>query len=529
MEDVLDVYKRPYDEKKPWVCFDERRPTTSAASSSVEFTGEGTAGGIKIDTRNLSVLNGGQLLAGIRGQGDAGTITINASDSVIFDGLSQDRQTFTGAQSAILPESEGNPGNIFINTNNISVFNGAQISAVTFGKGNGGNVTINASDSVVFDRESSDGNNSGVFSQVISGAEGNAGGVEINTASLQVLNGGQIDTSTFGKGDAGSVTINASDSVIFDGEGSDGISSGAYSSVQLGGVGKAGGLKITTNSLSLTNGAALFSGTLGQGQGGELTVNANSLKLDNDALITSRTSTTFEAGNVTLNITDSLLTTDSEISTRSIQSSGGNLTISAGDIQLRGNSDIRTDINSGVGGGGNINLTADSIIAFDDSDIFAFATDGKGGNINLNTPAYFAENFTLNSLTSNPEILENNNRADVNATGAVSGTVTIPDVSFIQDGLNDLPDNSINTDELVANSCVSPVGNRQEGKFIITGKGGLPARPGNGDISDFSTGEVRSVPEQKTGWKRGDAIVEPQGVYRLTNGKLVMSRECRYK
>lgn len=23
MEDILDVYKRPYDEKKPWICFDE--------------------------------------------------------------------------------------------------------------------------------------------------------------------------------------------------------------------------------------------------------------------------------------------------------------------------------------------------------------------------------------------------------------------------------------------------------------------------------------------------------------------------
>jgi hypothetical protein len=23
MEDILDVYKRPYDEKNPWVCFDE--------------------------------------------------------------------------------------------------------------------------------------------------------------------------------------------------------------------------------------------------------------------------------------------------------------------------------------------------------------------------------------------------------------------------------------------------------------------------------------------------------------------------
>ena len=27
-------------------------------------------------------------------------------------------------------------------------------------------------------------------------------------------------------------------------------------------------------------------------------------------------------------------------------------------------------------------------------------------------------------------------------------------------------------------------------------------------------------------WKIGDPIVEPQGVYQLANGELVMSREC---
>ncbi|MEN9871769.1 MAG: hypothetical protein RLZZ171_2761, partial [Cyanobacteriota bacterium] len=193
---------------------------------------------------------------------------------------------------------------------------------------------------------------------------------------------------------------------------------------------------------------------------------------------------------------------------------------------LRGDSDISTNVLNGAGGGGNIDITADSIIAFDDSDIFAFAADGQGGDITLDTPAYFAENFTFNSLTSNPDNLDNNSRADLNATGAVSGVVSIPDVSFIQNGLTNLPDNSINTDELVANSCVSPVGKRQEGKFIITGTGGLPVRPGNDSISDFATGEVRNVPSNNSGWQRGDPIVEPQGVYRLTNGKLVMSREC---
>ncbi|MGL6340177.1 MAG: hypothetical protein ACRC80_13695, partial [Waterburya sp.] len=107
------------------------------------------------------------------------------------------------------------------------------------------------------------------------------------------------------------------------------------------------------------------------------------------------------------------------------------------------------------------------------------------------------------------------------------GSVSIPDVSFIQNSLNNLPDDSINTDELVANSCVVPVGERRQGKFIITGGESLPVRPGNGIPSKYPTGEVRNVPESNhSSWHRGDPIVEPQGAYRLANGKFVLSREC---
>ena len=80
---------------------------------------------------------------------------------------------------------------------------------------------------------------------------------------------------------------------------------------------------------------------------------------------------------------------------------------------------------------------------------------------------------------------------------------------------------------MVANSCVSPVGNRQQGKFIITGGQSLPVRPGDGMPSKYPTGEVRNIPENNhSSWQSGDPIVEPQGAYRLANGKLVLSREC---
>ncbi len=129
-------------------------------------------------------------------------------------------------------------------------------------------------------------------------------------------------------------------------------------------------------------------------------------------------------------------------------------------------------------------------------------------------------------MTSDPDSLENNERADINATGAVSGSVDIPDVSFIQNSLTELPDNAIDTDELVANSCVVR-SQEQNGTFVITGGGGFPIRPGNASISTYSTGEVRSVPDTESKWQRGEPIIEPQGVYRLTNGKLVLSRKCR--
>jgi filamentous hemagglutinin family protein len=560
----------------------------------------GNAGKIDITTGSLSVKNGSQINSFTRGQGNAGDITVQATDAVTFDGfdsnnnyssssssveaggvgnggdinitarslsLTNGAELNTSVREALdpLPGGNGNGGDLTINADNLSLRDSAEISASTFSVGNAGNIVINATDSVSLDGGS-------ILSTVEAGAVGDGGQVKIDTGNFSVINDGQIETSVRlgysvlspGIGNAGDIIINAREDINIDG----GFLAIA-SALEPGAIGKAGDIKITSNSLILTNGVQVLTSTLGQGDGGDIIINAReTINLDGTAtfeenLIPSLISSgvgnegkgkagniniqaenlflkdggaiksntlgkndSDNAGNIDIILTDILEANNGEISTSSTQSSGGAINIRADNINLRGNSDIRSNIFSGTGGSGNIDITADSIIAFDDSDIFAFAADGQGGNITLDTPAYFAENFTRNSLTSNPDFLDNNSRADLNATGAVSGVVSIPDVSFIQNSLNNLPDNSINTDELVANSCVSPVGKRQEGKFIITGTGGLPDRPGNGSISDFATGEVRSVPSNNSGWHRGEPIVEPQGVYRLTNGKLVMSREC---
>ena len=220
---------------------------------------------------------------------------------------------------------------------------------------------------------------------------------------------------------------------------------------------------------------------------------------------------------------------DATILTSSDLSSGGAINIKAQSIRLFSDSDIRTNVNSGTGGGGNINLTADTIIALDDSDILSFARDGKGGDINFNTDGFFSSSqFRASSAAiANPEELDLNNRVDIKASGTVSGNITgIPDTTFIQDTLTELPENQIDTNALISGTCIARINNTGS-TFNITGSGGFADAPGNADISKYPTSDVRGIPHTRSGnWKKGDPIVEPDGVYRLSDGKIALSQKC---
>ena len=352
------------------------------------------------------------------------------------------------------------------------------------------------------------GQGSFLTADVNSSGTGQGGNLTIETQKLSVRDGGQVGASTYGFGNAGNVTIRASDIELI-GAAANGNSSGLFSTVSRS----------------------------AQGNGGNVTLNADNLSLRDGAIITSRSRGEGNAGSITANIRGTLQANNGTISTTSERSSGGAINISAKNIRLRGNSDIRTDVANGAGGGGDITLTANSIVALNDSDILAFARDGKGGNITFNTRAFFGQNYRPAPPVTDPRTLDGNNRVDVNASGAVSGIITLPDVSYIQNSLTEFPQTFTDTTQLLANSCIARRG-RQSGSFTITGAGGLPQRPGDAGVSPFPTGTVRSLPKQNEQtetttpssknrhWKIGDPVVEPQGVYQLADGQLVMSREC---
>ncbi|MGB3652444.1 MAG: filamentous hemagglutinin, partial [Rivularia sp. (in: cyanobacteria)] len=145
---------------------------------------------------------------------------------------------------------------------------------------------------------------------------------------------------------------------------------------------------------------------------------------------------------------------------------------------------------------------------------------GNGGKVNINSSGIFGIE-TQESLTGKSDITASSEEA-------ISGETIInaDDTSSIQNSFTELSPN-IDTDAIIANSCISRSNQRQENSFKITGGGALPPnRPGNVFVSEYITGEVRNIDSKNQPWKKGDRIIEPQGLYRLKNGELLLSREC---
>ncbi|MGQ4646270.1 hypothetical protein [Lyngbya aestuarii] len=362
----------------------------------------------------------------------------------------------------------------------------------------------------------------------ISNGKGDAGEVTIETGQLLVSDGAFVSTSTTNEGAGGNLRVLVSDSVEVTGT-NDGLPSflGSISD----GKGDAGEVTIETGQLLVSDGALVSTGTVNEGAGGNLKVLASDrVLLNNQSSLAAASLGTGNTGNIIITVNGLLSATDSNIDTSSSLSAGGAITIEAENIRLYGDSDIATSVFSGVGGGGNITVTADSVIAFDDSDILAFAQDGRGGDITLNTPAFFGENFQPAPPGTNPFTLDDNDRVDVNASGGVEGNIDLPDVSAIQNGITPVRDNLIDSDELIASSCIART-EQPESAFYITGTGGFAERPGDAQTSIFPLGTIRNIPSESgtppsRTWQEGDPIIEPQGVYRLPNGELVLSREC---
>jgi large exoprotein involved in heme utilization and adhesion len=404
---------------------------------------------------------------------------------------------------------------------------------------------------------------SGIGSAAFELASGNGGAIAINTDSLNVTNGATLLVSNFGAKDAGSVTINATGAVFFEGIGTNGYSSSAFSTVETGSNGNGGEIEITANSLTVNNGAVLGATTSGQGRGGDINLDVNTLQVQSGGQILTTSRGSGDAGDIFINTTENTIITGSDptfperlerigrpivrnegaasgifanTDTNST-GSGGNIDISARNLSISDDARINATNqgNTAIGAtggnvalkiadnltlrdngtisaqalenanGGNVNIEADFVIAFpnQNNDIIAAAAQGTGGNINIFTNALFG----IEGRSTTPP--NNTNDIDASSEFGLDGTVEINelDVNTVE-GLEELPIEVIDVARLVEqNLCQQGEGS----EFVVTGKGGIapnPSQAREGEIDEVDLIEPATVGEPEGRGEQSIALTE---------------------
>ncbi|MEH1863157.1 MAG: filamentous hemagglutinin N-terminal domain-containing protein [Nostoc sp.] len=542
----------------------------SGIRSLLEVGTKGSGGNITIDAGSLSLDDEAQIVAGTFGEGKAGNVTIRASDFVSLD---HDARIFATVESG----GVGRGGNIDINASSLSLLNGSQLKTSVRrpdGQGDAGDVNLNVSGAITISG-GSDTFRSGIVSRAETGTQGNGGNITINSASLSLQDGAQLEASTDGQGNSGNIQINVRDIINVSGTNQEtGFPSALLTFTNSNSQGKGGDITVNTNIFRVSDGALLDAGTTNNQKGGDITANANIFEALNGGQLTTTTLGDGRAGKITVNATDKVIISGSDsnyndriaksfglvvnigansglfvsstgsgitgdievnspkitldnqgkLNAESASGNGGNIKVNSDLLLLRHGAQISTSAGTEKlgGNGGNININSKFIVAVpeENSDISANAFTGSGGNIQINSQGIFG-------IESRPKLTE---KSDITASSelGVSGVTNIntPDNSSIQNSFIGLSPNVIDTNALIANSCISRGIKRQENSFTITGSGALRYSPGDVLTSAYTTGDVRSVEPTPRPWKKGDPIIEPQGLYRLPNGQLILSRSC---
>ena len=472
-----------------------------------DATNNGTGGNIIISTDKLLMQNQGGLI-GNRTFTEAagGNIFIYSNDINILGSSSVSGGTIITQTSGI-----GNAGNISITTERLKILNQGIIVSSTSDAGSAGNLTINAQESIEFTApDPSPSSFSGISFSALS-ESGNAGNIVINTARLVLRDGMLISSSTFGNGNSGSITINASEAFEI---------GGARVRTNLDGSTATEGGIVRSAAILLTPLGRRFFGLpdVPGGDGGIVTINTPNLNLEDNGLITVRNDGTGDAGNLIINAESISLNNQGGITANTASGEGGNISLNlTSDLILRNNSLIDTEA-MGTGNGGNITINSPVIAGFENSDIIANAVEGMGGNINITTNGIFGLKFR-DEVT--PE-------SDITASSqfGVNGTVEINNISIDpSSGLVELPVELTDSSQKIASGCSS----KTNSTFVATGRGGIPQNPNEqmhsnrtwSDIRDnASYRNINSNVSEVTPISSRPAIVEATGFIRNQNGKI---------
>ena len=426
------------------------------SSGIAAFTlGTGTGGGIIVNSEQLIIEGGAFLNAVVFGSGQGGDLTITTSNLLIQG----------GAQIAVATSGEGDGGDLTITTSNLLIQDGAQALVGTAGEGDGGDLTVNAIDSIQVIGFSPDfGIPSALVTSNFPGATGNVGDLTINTSQLLAQDGGQISTSTFGEGNGGILTVNATDSVQVIGTSAGAqITSGLLAQAEAGSTGNGGDLIINTSNLLIQDGAFVSVSTLGEGDGGNLTVNVtDSIQLigrstdgtlASDLAARANPNSTGNGGNLTINTSRLLIQDGAQVSVDTLgEGNGGNLTVNATDsVQVIGSDEFGTSsslsagaIQDATGNAGNLTINTPQLLVQDRGLVFASTSgEGNAGDLTIITSELLVQDGALvsarafadgdgGSLTiMSDNLTVDNGRITAQTANADGGNITLSIVDLL--------------------------------------------------------------------------------------------------
>jgi len=443
-------------------------------------------GPVNITGKSIDLSAGSSVVSSTGGNGNAGSITITATDHLgLLGGSTTDRPSGIFSNSFGTFGTQGNAGDIVITTPRLDMTGGSRINSTTATSGHGGNVSISTTGPITMSGETGSFapeplfslgsiQPSGIFTRTIggncSGPCGDAGKVSITTGSLTLGGGAQINSGTDTTGRGGSVSIHASDTISLSGTLSDGSPAGIFSRTigTTPDAGPGGNIALTAGqSVTISDGASVSASSTGPGP----------------------------TGNIQINAGNQFAMTNSTVTTEADAASGGAIKISTtpnGTVQLT-DSTISASVLNGVGGGGSVNIDPQLVLLLN-SQILAQAVQGPGGNISITT------NFLL------PDA---NSVISASSQFGTNGTVTIQSPNApISGQIQPLGKSPLLATTLLNQHCAA-LAEGNFSSFTVAGRDSLPTEPGSWLTSPLAFGSAGFSAGSVTEGRAQARVIDP--------------------
>ncbi|MEL6437804.1 MAG: filamentous hemagglutinin N-terminal domain-containing protein [Cyanobacteria bacterium J06621_8] len=373
----------------------------SRLSADVAADATGNGGDIELNSANIIIADGAQVVSTSAGTGNTGDIKVNADYLELFSG--SPILGFNGSSGLFtLAFGGGDGGDIDINANNILVADGGRAATITFAGGNGGDLSAQANRIELSGTSPTGVIPSVLLASVEAGATGKGGNLFIEAESLLIQDGARAEVITFGEGNVGIVSVNAQEIQLTGGARTG--ASGIFSNVFDNATGNSNSLNINTASLSIENGAQIAVTTFGQGNADVLDIKAQEIRVigtspgGNPSGIFSNVDipetgqATGQGGQIKIESDKLDIFNGGQIAANTFDvGNGGAILVNADEIEISGGSpDFPSGIQSSVaplaaGDGGSIVIKTKTLKVIDGGQIaVSTAGFGKGGTLEVN-------------------------------------------------------------------------------------------------------------------------------------------------